>query len=161
MSRGQCTTQQKAKCVCWFEELKSETMVQRRYRQEFGDGAHEYCPSRMSINRWHEKFFETGSILRGPTDRTKSVRTEEMESEVVRGFEKDPHMSLRQAASMFSVSKNSISRTLRNYGFHPYRMQTVQQLSEEDKEDRMTFARDELERIEDDPDHLPNLLFFR
>jgi hypothetical protein len=38
-------------------------------------------------------------------------------------------------------------------------MQTVQQLSEEDREDRMTFARDELERIEDDPDHLPNLFF--
>jgi hypothetical protein len=26
-------------------------------------------------------------------------------------------------------------------------------------EDRMTFARDELERIEDDPEHPPNLFF--
>lgn len=38
-------------------------------------------------------------------------------------------------------------------------MQTVHELSEKDKEDRMTFARDELKRIEDDPDHLPNLFF--
>jgi hypothetical protein len=64
MSDDQCTIQQKAKCFCWFEELKSPTKVQRRFRQEFGGGAHQYCPSGMSINRWHEKFFETGSILR-------------------------------------------------------------------------------------------------
>jgi hypothetical protein len=68
-------------------------------------------------------------------------------------------MSLRRAANRFSISKNSVSRILQDHGFRPYKMQTVQQLSVEDREDRMTFARDELERIEDDPDHLPNLFF--
>jgi hypothetical protein len=90
---------------------------------------------------------------------TKSVHTEELESAVVAAFQEDSHMSLRRAGNKFSISKDTVRQILRDHNFHPYKMQTVQQLPEEDKEDRMTFARDELERIEDDSDHLPNLFF--
>jgi transposase len=87
----------------------------------------------MSINRWHEKFFETGSILRSTMVGTKSMRTEEMESAVVGTFKEDSHMFLRRAANRFSISKNSVSRILQDHGFHPDKIQTVQQLSEEDR----------------------------
>ncbi len=154
MNDDQCMIQQQAKYVCWFEELKSPTRVQRRLRPEFGGGNHQFCPSRMSINRWHEKFFETGSILRSNMIGMKSVRTDEMETAVVATFQEDSHMFLWQAGNKFSISKDTFRQILRDHNFHPYKMQTVQQLSEEDKEDRMTFARNELYRTEDVFDHL-------
>ena len=41
----------------------------------------------------------------------------------------------------------------------PYKIQVVQALYEEDKPNRVEFARDELQRIEQDPNHLVLLAF--
>ena len=64
-----------------------------------------------------------------------------MESAVATKFKKDSHMSLRRATNRFSISMDSVRGILQDHSFHPYKMQTVQQLSEED------------------PDHLLNLFF--
>ena len=34
------TIQQKAQCVLWYNELKSSTAVQRKFRNEFGQDPH-------------------------------------------------------------------------------------------------------------------------
>ena len=60
------TVQQKAQCVLWYHKLKSPTAVQRKFRNEFGQGlSHTH-----SIKRWFKNFMETGSIL----DRKRSGR---------------------------------------------------------------------------------------
>ena len=51
--------QEKAQCVSWFIETKSDVQTQRRYRTKNGEDP----PSRSSIRRWHKKFMETGSVL--------------------------------------------------------------------------------------------------
>jgi transposase len=159
MANDKFTIQEKAKCVCWFEELQSATKVQRRFRTEFGDDVYRMCPSKRTIRRWHEKFFETGTILRSTMTRGKTVRTTEKENVIINAFRKDPHLSLRRAANAFSISKDSVRGILKDHDFFPYKMQTHQQLFEEDKEDRRSFACDELQRIQEDSEHLQNLLF--
>ena len=53
------TPQEKAQCVSWFIETKSDVQTQRRYRTKYGKNP----PSRSPIRRWHKKFMETGSVL--------------------------------------------------------------------------------------------------
>ena len=72
------TPQEKAQCVSWFIETKSDVQTQRRYRTKY----RKNLPSRSSIRRWHKKFMETGSVLDavriGPprisAENTESVR---------------------------------------------------------------------------------------
>jgi hypothetical protein len=49
---------EKAQCVAWFIETKSDIQVQRNSRTTFNKDP----PSRPSIRRWHKKFMETGSV---------------------------------------------------------------------------------------------------
>ena len=53
------TPQEKAQCVSWFIETKSDVQTQQRYRTKNGKNS----PSRSSICLWHKKFMETGSLL--------------------------------------------------------------------------------------------------
>ena len=53
------TPQEKAHCVSWFIETKSDVQTQRRYRTKYGKNP----LSRSLIRRWHKKFMETGSVL--------------------------------------------------------------------------------------------------
>ena len=60
------TVQQKAQNVLWYHKLKSQTAVQHKFKNEFGqDPFHT-----NSIKRWFKNFMETGSIL----DRKRSGR---------------------------------------------------------------------------------------
>ena len=53
------TPQEKAQCVSWFIETKSDTQVQRNFRTKYG----KVPPARSSIREWHKKFMDTGSVL--------------------------------------------------------------------------------------------------
>ena len=53
------TPQEKAQCVSWFIETKSDVQIQRKYRTKY----ERDLPSSPSIHRWHKKFIETGSML--------------------------------------------------------------------------------------------------
>ena len=53
------TAQEKAQCVSWFIETKSDVQTQRNYRSKYGRDP----PSRPSIRLWHKKFMETGTVF--------------------------------------------------------------------------------------------------
>ena len=63
------TPQEKAQCVSWFIETKSDVQTQRKYRTKYERDP----PSGPSIHRWHKKFIETGSVL--DTVRNRQTRT--------------------------------------------------------------------------------------
>ena len=49
------TPQEKAQCVSWFIETKSDIQAQRNFRRKYG----RKLPARPSIRAWHKKFMET------------------------------------------------------------------------------------------------------
>ena len=55
------TPQEKAQCVSWFIETKSDlqTHCQRNFRTKYGRDP----PSRPSIRAWQKKFAETGTVF--------------------------------------------------------------------------------------------------
>ena len=88
------TIQQKAQCVLWYNELKSPTAVQRKFRNEFG----QELPPTNSIKRWFKNFMETGSIL----DRKRLGRPsidEETVDAVRVAFHRSPRKSIRVASN--------------------------------------------------------------
>lgn len=146
---------ERAKCAAWYEWTKSNVMVQRKFRREFGKDA----PHLQSIHMWHKALMERGSILDKEKDRPLLIRTEENVQRVQRHFEEDPHSSLRRASTTLQISRTSLQRILHDVSWHPYKVHVVQELSDEDRADRLDFARDELQRIADNPQHMPFLAF--
>ena len=67
------TPQEKAQCVSWFIEIKSDVQTQRNYRSKYRKDP----PSRSSILLWHKKFMETGTVFdtRGVGDQEHLKKT--------------------------------------------------------------------------------------
>ena len=70
------TSQEKAQCVSWFIETKSDVQIQRRYRTKYGKNP----PSCSSNRRWHKKFMETGSVLDAVRTGRPRISAENIES---------------------------------------------------------------------------------
>ena len=52
------TPQEKAQCVSWCIETKSDVQTQQRFRTKYGKDP----PLCSLIRRWYKKFMETGSV---------------------------------------------------------------------------------------------------
>ena len=134
----------------------SVTQVQRKFRAVYGKNVD--TPSSSTIKKWHRLLMESGSVLDQTRDRSKTATSPEKCEEVRNVFEQDPHTSLRCASSKLSVSHESVRRCLKEMGFHPFKMQIVQSLSDEDKTCRKNFATEELRRVSSS-NHLEQLTF--
>jgi len=96
------TPQEKAQCVSWFIETKSDVQTQRNYRIKYGRDP----PSRPSIRALHKKFMETGTVL----DKERSGRprtSEENIDRVSQAFTRSPRKSIRTAARVATTAFNS------------------------------------------------------
>ena len=87
------TPQEKAQCVSWFNETKSDVQTQQRYRTKNGKDP----PSRSSIHRWYKKFMETGLMLDAVRSGRPRTSAENIESER-QAFSRSPMKSMRTAA---------------------------------------------------------------
>ena len=119
------TIQQKAQCVLWYNELKSPTAVQRKFRNEFGQDP----PHTNSIKRWFKSFMETGSIL----DRKRSGRPsidEETVDAVRVAFHCSSRKSIRVASNELAIPRSTVHKVLhKRLRLHAYKLQIVQALS--------------------------------
>lgn len=148
--------EQRAKCAAWFECMESVTLVQRKFRSIYGKNIE--TPSSSTIKKWHTSLMERGSVIDQARIRPKTATSPEKCEEVKHHFEIEPNTSVRSASSKFDISRESIRRCLKHQGFHPYKMQIVQSLSEEDETCRLNFASEELERISSS-NHFEHLTF--
>ena len=87
------TPQEKAQCVSWFIETKSDVQTQRSYWAKNGKDP----PSRSSICRWHKNFMETGSVLDAVRSGRPRTSAENIER-VRQAFSRSPVKSIRTAA---------------------------------------------------------------
>ena len=97
--------QEKAQCVSWFIETKSDVQTQRNYRSKYGRDP----PSRPSIRLWHKKFTETGTVF--DTRRSGQPRTSEEDIERVRqAFQRSPMKFIRIAARQLELPRSTAHR---------------------------------------------------
>ena len=111
-SHKMTTPQEKAQCVSWFIETKSDVQTQRNYRSKYGRDP----PSPSSIRLWHKKFKETGTVF--DTRRSGRPRTSEENIERERqAFQRSPMKSIRTAARQLELPRSTLRFFLRSSHF--------------------------------------------
>ena len=73
-------------------------------------------------------------------DRPRSTRTPHFEEDVLRLVEKNPSTSTRQVAQTLLTSQNAVWKVVHGQQLHPYHLQKVHSLLEEDYPRRVQFA---------------------
>ena len=149
------TTQEKAQCVSWFIETKSDVQTQRNYRSKYGRDP----PSRPSSRLCHKKFMETGTVF--DTRRSGQPRTSEENIERVRqAFQRSPMKSIRTAARQVELPHSTVHKVLhKNLRLYAYKVQMLQALQPNDMPRRKEFAVNMLQRISEDEAFLKRVCF--
>ena len=149
------TPQEKAQCVSWFIETKSDVQTQRRYGTKYGKNP----PSRSSIRRWHKKFMETGSVLDAVRTGRPRISVENIES-VRQAFSRSPMKSIRTAARQLELPPTTVHKVLhKKLRLYAYKVQMLQRLQPNDKPKRKEFADNMLHRISEDEEFLKRICF--
>ena len=130
------TAQEKAQCVSWFIETKSDVQTQQNYRSKYGRDP----PSRPSSRLWHNKFMETGTVF----DARRSGRPRPSEENIERvrqAFQCSPMKSIRTAARQLDLPRATVHKVLhKNLKLFAYKVQMLQTLQPNDMPRRKEFA---------------------
>ena len=140
------TPQEKAQCLSWFIETKSDVQTQRNYIITYGRDP----PSRPSIRLWHKKFIETGTVF--DTRKSGRPRTSEENIERVRqAFQRFPMKSIRTAARQLELPRSTVHKVIhKKLRLYANKMQMLQALQPNDMPRQKEFAVNMLQRISED-----------
>ena len=147
--------EQRAFYVTHVSTTRSATTDQRKYRTRFNKAP----PKVDTIKKWHAKFLETGSTTTPRKPPQPTVLTTQTIETVEDHFGSHPHDSVRRASLFLDIKKTTLHRALKTSKFHPYKVQNVQMLKQNDKQLRLHFAQDQIERISSHPDYLSFVTF--
>lgn len=131
-------------------------LASRMYRQRYPQRRHPH----VKVFKRLKLRFEIHSTTNYQPPRKQNYRlTEEMEGEVLLSVVENPQVSQRQLSSRLEISTASINRCLKSFKYHPYHLQRVQHLREEDYPRRLHFCQWSLESINLQPDFFQHVLF--
>ena len=122
------TPQEKAQCVSWFVETKSDVQTQQNYRSKYGRDP----PSRPSIRLWDKKFMETGTVFDARWSGRPRASEENIER-VRQAFQRSPMKSIRTAARQLELPRSTVHKILhKNLRLYAYKVQMLQALQPND-----------------------------
>jgi hypothetical protein len=125
------------KIVLLMAKFESPTVVRRKLQIEFGNKT----PSVVSIQATFERFCETGTVEDRERSGRPSTISEEKIDEVRDVIESEPHPSVRVVATACSIPPTTAHRIMTEYlSLKPYKVQFVQELYEEDLQDRIEMC---------------------
>ena len=123
------TPQEKAQYVSWFIETKSDIQAWQNSRCKYG----RKPPAQPTIQAWHKKFMETGSVLQKKGAGQPQISEEEIESMQV-AYTRSPRKSTCGASMQLQIPHSTIYKVLhRNLQLYAYKVQLLQALNPEDK----------------------------
>lgn len=117
-------------------------------------------PSTQLIRTWVQRFREEGTMINRPLPGpSTTAATPERVIQVRQEILRNPRKSVRKIAASTGIKKSTVHMILRKkLKLHPYKMQIVQKLDENDYVLRERYARTALERFRT-PRTLGNVLF--
>jgi hypothetical protein len=118
-------------------KFESPTIVERKLKAEFGKNA----PKKDCIIATFQRFCETGSVEDRERPGRPSTVTEDKVEEVIDVIDNQPQSSVRTIATACSISTTTTYRIMTEYlSLKPFKGQFVQQLFEEDLQDRVEMC---------------------
>jgi hypothetical protein len=128
----------------FFFNNDSVIATQRIFRRHFNIGRHGKVPDRNTIKNWVEKFRTTTSATNKKTcRRCQNCADTGKHWKVTSRYRSQPKRSARRHSVALSMSSRSLRRLgllHSNLHYHPYKIQTVQQLSDRDFTSRRAFC---------------------
>jgi len=116
--------------------------------------------SRSTVERTIRHFNEIGSVKNHPVlGRPKSVTNPEKSLDILQSLIKNPHDSSRKVTLQHDTDQKSVLKILKNNKFHPYKVHLVQEPNDDDFDRRIEFCELMMERIDEDPNFLSNIVF--
>ncbi|KAG2459496.1 RPGF4 factor, partial [Polypterus senegalus] len=91
--------------------------------------------------------------------RMKTVTNEKTSVAVLDSFSKSPQRSTRRMSLESGIIRTSLRRILATHKWHPYKLQLLQHLNEDDPDRRTEFAEWAKQKLEQDPQFTQKILF--
>ncbi|CAF3419729.1 unnamed protein product [Rotaria sp. Silwood2] len=136
-------------------KFDSALVVKRKLWAEFGKNT----PGETCIRDTFQRFCETATVEDREHSGRPSQITEEKIDEVSAVFENQPQSSVRPVARICSTSRTMAHRIMTEHlSLKPYKAQFLQQLYEEDMQDRVEMCKTLTPMLEDN--HIQQNLFF-
>ena len=104
------------------------------------------------------KFEETGSVANKKRNQPRLVN-EAAQIEILGQFAMNSTLSTRQAAVATGLCRESIRKVLKCHKFYPYKLQILQELSDDDPDRRSQFCEIMTDRIMAEPRLVKNICF--
>lgn len=114
--------------------------------------------SQSTVSKIEKKFRETGHVKHIANAGRPKIN-ENVKLNVLLSTEENPHIMSRQIAANNEVSQRSVLRILKTEKYHPYKVQLVQELSEDDPDRRLQFCEIMQDLCNRNPRFVRNILF--
>ena len=126
----------------WILKQYWKTENTENFRQKWAEEFDTPPPSRQTIYRIRDKFYETGSICNAPkSGRLLSVTTQENEMLVSQAFTKIPQKSKQRTSIELGISRKSLSRVMQCLVLKIHRPILLHGLLEDDPDRRLNSAK--------------------
>jgi transposase len=144
----------------WGDRVRSYNEVRVLFNRTFRNGDGLSPVSKSTVERTVRRFMDNGTVKDlERSGRPKSVASEEKQIEIAQAFVENPYLSLRRAGNEHDVSHETVRKVLKSIHFHPYKIHLVQELNEDDPDRRIEFSETMMNRIDEDPLFLYNIVF--
>ena len=131
--------------------------ARRRFRVDFKKEA----PPRTTLIGWAKRFKTSLSLTENARvgDHSDRRLSDDKRDEIVEAYGDDPTLSQRKAAQLCSVSQSSVNRVLKDEGLRAWKFTRVQEISDDDKVQRLQFSNLILQHQQRDSNFVGNIVF--
>ena len=136
----------------------------KRTQQEVCDLFNELNPNKTltqsTVSKIVKKYDDTGSVKnKAKSGRPKSATNNENALNLLLHVQEDPHVSTRQLARDYNVSQASVCNLMKSVKWHPYKIQLLQELSEDDFDRRSEFCETVMELSNQNLEFVRHIIF--
>lgn len=153
------TAQQRAFAVkAFYLNSSSFVVAQRVFSAHFGINRNHPVPSAHAIKLWVNNFEQSGTTIKKIGGRKLNIRTQENIERVREAIGRSPRRSACRHSATLRLSNRTVRRILHDdFHHHPYKIQVVQALNENDYVSRRLFCEQFLALINENEDIVHNL----
>lgn len=143
------------KIVLLMAKFESPAIVRRKLQVEFGKNT----PTEVCIKATFDRFCDTGTVFDRQHPGRPSQITEEKVDDIRNAIQNEPQSSVRTIATACAIPTTTTYRIMREYlELKPFKLQFVQQLYEEDLQDRIDMCETMIPMLENEKVH-DNIFF--